>query len=141
MRRRPVAGRVIAIEPPVPHASKLGLDGDILAAAFGKTLFIQQCVTAGAAKVSGYRRAERAQVFVQQADPPARDVPRYVELEFTGPRRDLASGSPAELRVVWHLAEAQAEGEAPWTEAAIGAYLQGELPSQPPNRRMPGVVP
>jgi hypothetical protein len=135
---RPVMGRVIAIEPPVPHAAKLGLDADLLAIASGKTLFVQHSASAAApVNVAGYRRAERAQLFVQQADPPRRDVPRYVELEFTSPRRDLAAGQMPELRVTWQLVEASQ----PWTEKAIGAYLQGDLPGEPANRGLPIDVP
>jgi hypothetical protein len=134
---RPVAGRVFAIEPPVPGTSKLGLDGDILAAALGKTLYIQHSSTAAAANVAGYRRGERAQVFTQQADPPKRDVPRYVELEFTSPRRDLAASATPELRVTWQLVESPQ----PWSDKSVGAYLQGDLPAEPANPRLPGGVP
>ena len=132
---RPISGgRVISIEKTTP-ASKVGLDADILAAAAGNVLFIQRSATA-AQRTPKYRAAERAQIFIQQADPPKRDVPRYLELEFTSPREDLAAGSPPELRVTWELLEHSKA----WTDQSIAAALLNDTP-EPANLMPPPSVP
>ena len=86
--------RVIEIKRTTPEMSKTGLDADIFAAAGQENvLFVQRCRTA-AQRTEKYRTAERAQLFIQQADPPGADVPRYVELEFTSPRGTSRPASP-----------------------------------------------
>jgi hypothetical protein len=140
----PIADRVVAVHPPVPRASKIGLDADVLAAATGKTLFVQRSATAAASIEPGYRIAERAQIFCQQADvvpdkenanrSPA--MPRYLELEFTSPRRDLATGETPELRVTWELRKAS-KG---WTDEKIAAFLLNDTP-EPANLMPPIDVP
>jgi hypothetical protein len=128
-------GRAIALDPPSPRAAKLGLDADILAAAVGNVLFVQNSQTAATA-ARGYRGTERAQVFVQQADKPKLDVPRYAELEFTSPRQDLAAGEVPELRVTWELRQHPAG----WTDDRVAAFLRNDTP-EPANLLPPLDVP
>jgi hypothetical protein len=127
---RPLAGgaggdapRAIAIEKTTPKSSKTGLDADILAAVSGNTLFVERSPTA-AQRSDKYRAAERAQLFIQQADPPKRDVPRYIELEFTSPREDLAGGRSPEQRITWELHRT----DKPWTDQSIAAILLNDPP-------------
>ena len=128
-------GRVIALDKTTPDAAKVGLDADILAAAVGDILFVQHSPTA-AQRSPGYRPAERGQVFIQQADAPSRDVPRYMELEFTSPRQDLAGGRAAELRVTWELQQ-HPKG---WTDQAVAAFLLDDT-LEPANLMPPPAVP
>ena len=133
---RPIAPRIIAINPPLPKPGKLGLDADVLAAAVGDTLFVQRSPTA-AAKSGGYRAAERAQVFFQQADKPDLKRPRYAELEFTSPRQDLAAGEVPELRVTWEL---RRSGRG-WSDQAVAAALSALDAPDPANLLPPRTVP
>ena len=127
---RPVRdGRVITIRPPVPRASKLGLDADVLAAALGSILFVQRSPTAAAASEPGYRAAERAQIFCQKASGSS-TRPQYLELEFTSPRRDLAAGDVPELRVTWELRD-DPKG---WPDEKVAALLLNDTP-EPANMR------
>ncbi|MEA2733769.1 MAG: hypothetical protein QOE14_220, partial [Humisphaera sp.] len=132
---RPLAKRVIVIEKPTPDSAKVGLDADILAAASGDLLFVQRSPTA-ALRSPNYRKAERAQVFIQRADEPKLDVPRYVELEFTSPREDLAGGKSAELRVTWELRQ----NAKAWTDESVAAILTNDTP-EPANLMPPIGVP
>jgi hypothetical protein len=127
--------RVIAIEKTTPGSSKVGLDADALAVLAGNLLFVQRSPTA-AQRTPNYRPGERGQIFIQQADPPKRDVPRYVELEFTSPREDLAGGRAAELRVIWELRRHAKT----WTDKDIAAFLLNDTP-EPANLRPPPAVP
>jgi hypothetical protein len=127
--------RVIALSKTTPSASKTGLDADLLAAVKGDTLFVIRSQTA-AMRTEKFRPAERGQLFIQQADPPKQDVPRYIELEFTGPREDLASGQAAELRVMWELKQ-QEKG---WSDKSIAAFLLNDTP-EPANARHSAGVP
>ena len=127
--------RVIALSKTTPSASKTGLDADILAAVKAETLFVIRSQTA-AMRTDKFRAAERAQLFIQQADPPKQDTPRYLELEFTGPREDLATGQAAELRVTWELKE-EKKG---WTDQSIAAFLLNDTP-EPANLRPRTSVP
>ena len=143
---RPINDRVVAIDPPPGRAAKLGLDADLLAAATGKTLFIQRGESAAvAADAPGYRPTERAQIFCQRpaggrSDAPAADrapsARPYLELEFTSPRRDLAAGEPAELRVTWELRQHR-KG---WTDESVAAVLLDDAP-EPANLLPPVHVP
>jgi hypothetical protein len=126
--------RVIALEKTTPSASKTGLDADILAAVAGDTLFVLRSSTA-AKRTEKFRPAERGQLFIQQADPPKQDVPRYVELEFTSPREDLASGKAAELSVTWELRK----DEKGWKDKDIAAILLNDTPEPANSNAHPGV--
>jgi hypothetical protein len=63
-------------------------------------------------------------------------VPRYLELEFTSPRHDLAGGRAAELRVIWGLRQHR-KG---WTDQAVAAFLLNDTP-EPANLMPPPGVP
>jgi len=132
---RPITGGVIAIEKTTPASSKTGLDADLFAAASGQLLFVERCPTA-AQRTEKYRAAERGQLFIQQADPPKRDIPRYLELEFTSPREDLAGGRRPELRVTWELHRS----EKGWTDKSVAAILRSDTP-EPANLMPPSGVP
>ena len=139
------SARVIALAKTTPKASKTGLDADILAAVAGDTLFVLRSSTA-AQRTEKFRPAERAQLFIQQADPPKQDVPRYVELEFTSPREDLAAGKPAELRVTWELHRDEKHGDekhrdekSGWKDKDIAAILLNDTPEPANLTPRPGV--
>ena len=138
---KPVVDAVVAVIPPTPRAGKLGIDADVLAAASGPALFVQRSPTA-ATNSHGYRRTERAQIFCQQADVKEKErnrsgvVPRYLELEFTSPRQDLASGRVAELVVTWDIQEA---AEPSWTDKAVAAFLLADTPEPANLLPAPGV--
>ena len=137
--------RLIALAKTTPKASKTGLDADVLAAVAGDTLFVLRSRSAGR-RTEKFRPAERGQLFIQQADPPKQDVPRYVELEFTSPREDLAAGKPAELRVTWELHRDEKHGEqkhrdekSGWKAKDIAAILLNDTPEPANLMPRPGV--
>jgi hypothetical protein len=117
---------VIALDPPATAAGKWGLDADALAWAAEEVLFVARSETASL-ESSRFRPGERAQVFVQAAlDPKAKpsiNTPsRYVELEFTSPRKDLARDQVPQLKVTWELH--RHEGGT-WSDADVVKVLGG----------------
>jgi hypothetical protein len=118
---------IIVLDPPPIAPAKTGLDADALAWAADELLFVARSQTASY-ESSKFRAGERAQVFVQAAPNPSKaseNTPtRYIEFEFTSPRRDLARNQVPELRVTWELY--RIEGGT-WTDANVVAVLGGAV--------------
>jgi hypothetical protein len=85
-------------------SSKIGIDGDAFAVAYGDTLWLLRDRTreTGAAYVAG----ERVQIYANadSAEDTAHGLPPYMELEFTSPRKGLSrGGDTVTLTEVWEL--------------------------------------
>jgi hypothetical protein len=84
-------------------SSKIGIDGDAIAAAYGDILWILRDTT----RESGiYVPGERVQVYANadSREDSARGLPPYMELEFTSPRKSLSrGGDTATLAEAWEL--------------------------------------
>ncbi len=84
--------------------AKVGLDADVLAVALGDYLLIAH--TRNKANAPGpFEPFHRAQVFSDPDDSPFRpkDLPAYIEFEFTSPVKRLAIGESVALTVTWEL--------------------------------------
>jgi hypothetical protein len=118
-------GVIVLDFPPETRPGKWGLDADALAWSAGEFLFVARSHTA-LMEATRFRPGERAQVFVQSApDPkkPSANTPtRYVEFEFTSPRKDLARDQVAEVKVTWEVY--RVEG-GKWSDATVVPILSG----------------
>jgi hypothetical protein len=99
------------------------MDADALAQASGEFLFIARCPTASL-ESGKYRPAERAQLWVQAAPDkkkPSENVPtRYIEFEFTSPRKDLAKDQIPELQITWEIHRKESPlGDAKWSDDEV----------------------
>jgi hypothetical protein len=95
---------LLTVERQPTKSSKIGIDGDAIAAVYGDTLWILRDTTPQTPGriVPG----ERVQIYANadSAEDTARGLPPYMELELTSPRRDLArSGDTVTLTEVWEL--------------------------------------
>ena len=103
---------VLLVERNPAAATKIGVDGDILATLQGDTLFTvqrsakQTADNAGGAYVSG----DRLQFY---SHPDNSGVPPYIEMEMTSPTKKLKTGETLTLNSVWELRRLPAEKRAP----------------------------
>jgi hypothetical protein len=128
---------VIVLELPKTAQSKTGLDADALAVASGEILFVARSQTA-TLESSKFRPGERAQVFVQSApdakEPPKNTPTRYIELEFTSPRKDLARDQIPELHVTWELHRKESGvGKGKWSDEEVVEVLSGNVRKKTPD--------
>jgi hypothetical protein len=95
---------LLSIERSPSRSTKIGLDGDLLAAVRNRVLFVQEYVESATTK-GEHRPGHRAQVYgnPDKTDAHPADVPPYVELEFTSPMKKLAKGDSVALTLKWSL--------------------------------------
>lgn len=96
--------RILRVVRQPDKSSKIGIDGDVIGAVYGDTLWLLRDQTP---KVAGeYQPGERVQVFASadSREDTARGLPPYMELEMTSPRKRLArDGDSVALTEVWEL--------------------------------------
>jgi len=95
-------GRVLHFIGDPAGYGKSGFDADLLAARFGDVLFTQAILPS--TSPGSYRPGDKAQFYVDDPANPARppDVPLYLEIELTSPRRPVDAEGPV-LAVEWEL--------------------------------------
>ena len=105
-----VEGRNVTMPRPAKPWVKMGLDADMLAVPEGDLLFSITVLKKGN-DAGPYQAYRRAQVFSDPDDSPFRPagVPKYIEMEFTGPLRMLAVGESMSLTLRWKVKAIHAE--------------------------------
>ena len=93
------AGDTITLDRPKNEAAKIGLDADTLGVTLGNIHVTERLVSAS---LGVWLPDARAQIFCDQ-DAPPRMPNRYIELEFTAPRKALAVGDTLRLQVEWYI--------------------------------------
>lgn len=95
-------GNTVILTPDPEKHCKVGLEADRLAGVRGDVLFVQTLVRAGTS-AGDWVPGEKAQVFASGGrNPPAGQMPPYLEMELTSPSSRVAEAPPG-LAVEWQL--------------------------------------